>query len=463
MNDAITLDGVGKSYRQSLDGGGLLSTMGRRLRRRDAARTIWALRDIDLAVPAGQTIGVIGRNGSGKTTLLRLLAGVSAPSVGSLTVRGSIAPLIGVGVGFNGELTGRENVEANGQILGMTPRQVDELYEQIVDFSEIRDFIDSPVKFYSSGMFLRLAFSVAIHLRPDVMLVDEILAVGDVAFQLKCFDRMAELQEAGTTFVVVTHNLGVVRRMCSRVVVLSQGHMAFDGDTEGGIGVYHDLMDSRSGADLEDVDDEDDYVGGATVAAELVGPDGRPVATVTAGDEARLRVTAHFDDEVTGPVLGMAVAAGRYSDVYMTFTTPGEYEGTHGPDAPLVADIVLQTPLLEGTYQARVHLHDATGTRVMARARPCSFYVSARHPLRRRGRPRGPGRGRRPHRVGPSGRWIASEPTRPDRPEDRTRVQRAISASRSSRRPVQAATSKRSTHSTPAAPSRAARSGSRST
>ena len=374
---AIRLDGVGKAYRQTLDGGGLLSTMSRRLRRRGAARTVWALRDIDLDVPAGQTIGVIGRNGSGKTTLLRLLAGVSAPTVGSLTVVGTIAPLIGVGVGFNGELTGRENVQANGQILGMSPKRVDELYEQIVDFSEIRDFVDSPVKFYSSGMFLRLAFSVAIHLEPEVMLVDEILAVGDVAFQLKCFDRMAELQERGTTFVVVTHNLGVVRRMCSRVVVLSQGQMAFDGDTEGGIGVYHDLMDSQAGAGVETIDEDDDYVGGATVTAELVDDDGAPCSTIEAGEQARVRITARFEGEVAGPVLGLAVAAGRYSDVYMTYTTPGEYDRVHGPDVPLVADVVMRTPLLEGTYQVRVHVHDPTGTKVMGRARPCSFYVNA--------------------------------------------------------------------------------------
>jgi len=374
---AIRLAGVGKAYRQTLDAGGLLPTMSRRLRRRGAARTIWALRDIDLEVPAGQTIGVIGRNGSGKTSLLRLLAGVSAPTVGSLTVVGTIAPLIGVGVGFNGELTGRENVEANGQILGMTRTQVADLYERIVDFSEIRDFVDSPVKFYSSGMFLRLAFSVAIHLEPDVMLVDEILAVGDVAFQLKCFDRMAQLQDRGTTFVVVTHNLGVVRRMCSRVVVLSQGRAAFDGDTEGGIAVYHDLMDSQAGAGIDRVEEDEDYVGGAAVSAELVDDDGVPRSTVQAGEEVRLRIAVRFDVDVRGPVLGLAVSAGRYSDVYMTYTTPGEYDGAHGPDAPLEADLVLRTPLLEGTYQVRVHVHDATGTKVMGRARPCSFYVNA--------------------------------------------------------------------------------------
>ncbi len=180
----------------------------------------WALRDLDLQIERGETVGVIGRNGSGKTTLLRLLSGVSAPTTGRLRVAGSIAPLIGVGVGFHPELTGRENVFVNGRLLGMSERQLRDRYDAIVDFSEIGDAIDMPVKYYSSGMFLRLGFSVAIHTDPEILLVDEILAVGDIAFQLKCLERMREVQARGTTIVVVTHNLHSLDQIAPRTVVL---------------------------------------------------------------------------------------------------------------------------------------------------------------------------------------------------------------------------------------------------
>src|SRR5689334_13465022 len=188
---AIDLQRVGKRYLQHRHGDDILA---RRLltpwRWGGHRAEHWALRDIDFSVRAGETVGVIGRNGSGKTTLLRLLSGVSAPTTGRLRVAGSIAPLIGVGVGFSPELTGRENVFVNGQLLGMNEQEVRRRFDAIVDFSEIEDFIDTPVKYYSSGMFLRLGFSVAIHADPEVLLVDEILAVGDIAFQLKCLERM---------------------------------------------------------------------------------------------------------------------------------------------------------------------------------------------------------------------------------------------------------------------------------
>ncbi|MCW2548999.1 MAG: transporter protein, partial [Mycobacterium sp.] len=186
---AISLQGVGKSYNKTVHGGDFL--LKKLLRpgswfSQPADDPLWALRDIDLTVARGETIGVIGRNGSGKTTLLRMLSGVSAPSTGHLRVVGSIAPLIGIGVGFHAELTGRENVMVNGRLLGMSDRELKRKFDDIDAFSEIEEFIDTPVKFYSSGMFLSLGFSVAIHTQPDVLLVDEILAVGDLAFQLKC-------------------------------------------------------------------------------------------------------------------------------------------------------------------------------------------------------------------------------------------------------------------------------------
>ncbi|MDZ7734094.1 MAG: ABC transporter ATP-binding protein [Acidimicrobiia bacterium] len=213
---AVDLTGVGKRYR--LAERSLVQAM--RPSKRRAVRDLWAVRDLDLRIEPGETVGLLGRNGAGKSTLLRMMAGVSEPTEGRVVVRGRIAPLISVGVGFHQELTGRENVYVNGMLLGLSRAQVEERFDEIVAFAELTERIDTPVKFYSSGMFMRLGFSVAIHVNPEVLLVDEVLAVGDVAFQLKCFDRMRELSAGGTTIVLVSaldarHPAPVPRACCS--------------------------------------------------------------------------------------------------------------------------------------------------------------------------------------------------------------------------------------------------------
>ena len=189
---AIGLSGVGKRYWQLRDEAMLIKSLlpGHRAEKVEH----WALKDISIEVKQGETLGILGRNGAGKTTLLRLLAGVSRPTEGRVRIAGRIAPLIGVGVGFHQEMSGRENIYVNGMLLGLSRREIDGRMEQIMDFAELEGFIDTPVKFYSSGMFMRLGFSVAAHVDPEVLLVDEVLAVGDLAFQLKCFERMRALQ-----------------------------------------------------------------------------------------------------------------------------------------------------------------------------------------------------------------------------------------------------------------------------
>jgi ABC-2 type transport system ATP-binding protein len=203
---------------------------------------LWALRNLDLRVDPGETVGIIGRNGAGKSTLLRLLAGVTRPSAGSLTIRGRIAPLLSVGVGFHQEMTGRENVYVNGMLLGLTKAEIATRFDDIVDFADLADFIDTPVKFYSSGMFMRLGFSVAVHVNPDVLLVDEVLAVGDVGFQLRCFDHMRALQRSGTTIVFVSHSMPAIHLLCPRAISLHQGRLVYDGQTEGAIARYHEVL-----------------------------------------------------------------------------------------------------------------------------------------------------------------------------------------------------------------------------
>ena len=188
-----------------------------------------ALDGVSLTVEQGQTVALLGLNGSGKSTLLKLISGVMRPDSGSVRVRGRIAGLIEVGAGLHPDLTGRENVFLNGAILGMSEAQIRREFDAIVDFSGVEQFLDTEVKFYSSGMFLRLAFAVAVHTEPDVFLVDEILAVGDEPFQAKCLARIQQLSEEGRTLVVVSHDLDLVEKVCDRGVVLESGHLVIDG------------------------------------------------------------------------------------------------------------------------------------------------------------------------------------------------------------------------------------------
>jgi len=198
-------------------------------RKGDISKKFHALHDVDLEVRKGETVALLGLNGSGKSTLLKHISGVMLPDTGTVRTRGKVAGLIEVGAGFHHDLSGRDNVYLNGAILGMSEAQINDQFDSIVEFAEIGEFIDTEVRFYSSGMYLRLAFSVAVHTDPEVFLVDEILAVGDEPFQRKCLDKIKELSSAGKTLVVVSHDLDLVSRICDRGVVLEHGNLVFDG------------------------------------------------------------------------------------------------------------------------------------------------------------------------------------------------------------------------------------------
>ena len=198
-----------------------------------------ALDNVSFDVKPGEAVGIIGRNGAGKSTLLKLLSRVTAPTSGEIGLNGRIASMLEVGTGFHPELTGRENIYMNGAILGMTKREIDSKLEEIIDFSEVRQFIDTPVKRYSSGMYVKLAFSVAAHLDSEIMIMDEVLAVGDMAFQQKCIDKMSSAcKQDGRTILYVSHNMNTIRQLCDRCVVLDHGHLIFDGDVEDAISLY---------------------------------------------------------------------------------------------------------------------------------------------------------------------------------------------------------------------------------
>jgi ABC-type polysaccharide/polyol phosphate transport system ATPase subunit len=238
---AIVLKDVSVRYRVPTEPVATLKEYAIRLLqgRRVSYREFWALKGIDLEVTVGEAVGVIGRNGAGKSTLLKVVSRILRPTEGRVWVRGKVAPLIELGAGFHPELTGRENVYLNGAMLGFSRDQMEEKFERIVDFAELWDFIDAPLRMYSSGMQMRLGFAIASDVDPDILIIDEILAVGDEDFQEKCTDRMREFRQRGTTLLFVSHAMNSIRQLCTRAVLIDSGRKVIDGAPEEVIDHYH--------------------------------------------------------------------------------------------------------------------------------------------------------------------------------------------------------------------------------
>jgi lipopolysaccharide transport system ATP-binding protein len=292
---AIKAQGLGKRYRRgSARHNSLRDAMenaaARLFRRKSTTETeqalFWALQDASFEIAYGENVGIIGLNGAGKSTLLKILSKIVTPTEGRASVRGRLGALLEVGTGFHNELTGGENVYLYGSILGMTRQEIARKFDAIVDFSEIGEFIDTPVKRYSSGMYVRLAFAVAAHLDPDVLLLDEVLAVGDFMFQRKCMEFTRQLEQQGATILFVSHNMFSIRAMCQRVIYLKQGRIVYDGPTDEGLSRYE--SDSRlapatwfnAAADL----------GILITELELYGEDGKPRAIFDFGERMRVRI-----------------------------------------------------------------------------------------------------------------------------------------------------------------------------
>lgn len=239
---ALKIENVKKKYviKQFADSGKPVGKFGRifKQKRKVKKEDFWALNGVSFNVEQGEKVGIIGKNGAGKSTLLKIISRITEPTEGRIEFYGKISSMLEVGTGFNMELTGRENVYLNGAILGMTKAEVDAKFDDILEFSEVGKFIDTPVKRYSSGMFVRLAFAVASHLEPDILLVDEVLAVGDTRFQKKCIDKMMSIAASGKTILFVSHQMNTIRQLCDRVIVLKNGEVIFDGDVEEGIRIY---------------------------------------------------------------------------------------------------------------------------------------------------------------------------------------------------------------------------------
>jgi lipopolysaccharide transport system ATP-binding protein len=275
---------------------------------RQKSEELWALRDISFEVNRGETLGIIGRNGAGKSTLLKVLSRITEPTEGRARIRGRVASLLEVGTGFHPELTGRENIYLNGSILGMTKAEIRKKFDEIVAFAEIDRFLDTPVKRYSSGMYVRLAFSVAAHLEPEILVVDEVLAVGDVAFQRKCMDYMKRLARSGITILLVSHNLFAVKAMCRRALVLSAGRLQFDGSAASGVEIYQEnsQLEATPGA-LQDVGRDISQWPIILSGLDFLDAEGRPRSTYDHGE--RMRVRIHY--ELRRPV--------KFPNFYLSF------------------------------------------------------------------------------------------------------------------------------------------------
>lgn len=235
---SIRVNDLWEEFRVLEDRASSLKEVVSRFRIARGRHSFWALRGVTFDVAPGETIGLLGQNGSGKSTLLRCIAGILPPTKGEVLVGGSVSSLIELGAGFHPELTGRENVLLNGALYGLTRKQLRERFDSIIHFAELEQSIDHPVRSFSSGMYVRLAFSLAVHVEPDILLIDEVLAVGDEAFQQKCVARVAELGDAGVTIVFVSHDLTLVRKVCARSVLLRDGEVVGDGNTEDVIKAY---------------------------------------------------------------------------------------------------------------------------------------------------------------------------------------------------------------------------------
>lgn len=293
----------------------------RRLKKREK-ETIAALDKVSFAVETGEVVGVIGRNGAGKSTLLKILSKIAYPTSGRMEVRGRVASLLEVGTGFHDELTGRENIYLNGSILGMKKREIDGHLDEIIDFAGVDRFIDTPIKRYSSGMRLRLGFAVAAHLQTDILLVDEVLAVGDVEFQKKCLSKIQNLNEGGRTVIFVSHHMGAIEHLCPRTIWIHDGQVRQDGATEGVIRAYlaHFGGNRDAQANLRDIQEREGTGDVRLTWIEFLDSSGETMSVIRSNDPVTVRLHFHARSEVQGAQFGISLTTENGMKVATTGT-----------------------------------------------------------------------------------------------------------------------------------------------
>jgi len=346
-------------------------------RGRSGAREVQALRDVSAAIEPGEAVGLVGRNGSGKTTLLRLISGIIKPTSGRVEAGGRVASLLELGAGFHPDFTGRENVYLNASIHGLSRARVREVMDEIVAFAELERFIDLPVRTYSSGMFMRLGFSVAAHIQADVLLLDEVFAVGDEQFQRKCFGKIAEFKNRGGTILFVSHDAQAVERLCDRAVLLRQGEVAFDGPTETAIAAYRTLLADDANPDEVEAGLREWGTGEAQiVAAELLDGDGDPRVQFASGEPLTVRLTVAAEPGLAPPnvTLELRDDGGLVLGATTANTADHGWNGAAGERE--LRFRLERLPLADGRFHLRVGLADAsTGAPLHALDDALRFFV----------------------------------------------------------------------------------------
>jgi ABC-type polysaccharide/polyol phosphate transport system ATPase subunit len=415
VNAAIELAKVTKIYRRY--GGRHFATLKSALLQRSILQdlrpneTFPALQDVSFRVPAGSTFGVVGRNGSGKSTALKLVAGITKPTSGTVRVEGRISALIELGAGFHPEISGRENVFINGIMLGLSKREIHSRFDEIVEFAELQEFIDAPVKTYSSGMYMRLGFAVAIHVDPDVLLIDEVLAVGDEGFTHKCLDKFAEFKRRGKTILLVTHSLGLVERFCDEAVWLDAGQIRAEGDPKRVVGTYvidverqeDQVLASTAAKVKKDAGEAPSRTASRPVAPGAVPGDmfqagegrwgsggvqitdvalldglGQATHVFHTGDPLTLRVRVQAEKPVDDFVFGIGLFNVEGVCIYGTNTAIEEYDADSLTGEAEVTWAVEALDLVEGTYKLDVAVHKRDGAPYDYHRLLYTFRVSSR-------------------------------------------------------------------------------------
>jgi lipopolysaccharide transport system ATP-binding protein len=380
VSDIVVAESVSKRFRIHLNRPlTLKEAVIRRFREghSNGAGVFWALRDVSVSVEQGRTLGIIGHNGAGKSTLLRLLCGLGRPTLGTIRRTGRVGSLLELGIGFHPERTGRDNLMTGGMLSGLTKQEVKACEDEIIAFAEIEEFIDQPVRIYSSGMYLRLAFATASHFKPEFMVVDDVLAVGDSRFQKKCLDRLKAMHDAGTSFIIVSHGMEDVRRLCDDVIVLEKGRLVMQGDPESAIKCYDDLMRQRTEKRAAQV-----HPGGnapclavetgarlgtqeASIdSARLCDAEGKTIETVRSGES----LTVELEYSITKPIPDMAIVLEICSETNVKcFETsiPSAHRklGTISEKGKIRCHIP-ELPLFNGLYHVNFGLHATDGSLV---------------------------------------------------------------------------------------------------
>lgn len=384
MTSTITVEQVAKRYRIGRWPANLRGLFGA-WRYATPDEYHWAVQDINFALNPGEALGIIGPNGAGKTTILKLLSRVTRPTCGAIRVNGRLSALIELGAGFHPDLTGRENIYLNGAILGMRRHEIQKRFDQITDFAGIEHFLDTPVKRYSSGMYARLGFAIAVHVAPDVLLVDEVLAVGDYAFQQKCYARMAELRNKGTTLIFVSHNMEAVRHVCDKGFVMYRGQNIFQGTASEAVIAYSDVIRQAARAAPPTAPTEEGLAQRTmTFEAEithvqLLDLAGNPVSTLKTGGMATVAIDVHFHQAVLHPIFSLTIRTPDGRLIYDTTTrwmnmqTPNF---SRGEQCRVV--FTLQLLLLDGEYELGVDVATTTFSHYYDRMEcALSFYVES--------------------------------------------------------------------------------------